>query len=78
MGHREILVKLNPTNVEKQAQRATAEEIKQKINDTLANYQDPDLKKTQVLAVKQHSSGDLTLFTSDRESTERIIAHRKD
>lgn len=78
MGHREILVKLNPTDVERQAQRATAEEIKRKINDTLANHQDPDLKKTQVLAVKRHPSGDLTLFTSDRGSTERIIAHRED
>lgn len=78
MGHREILVKPNPTDVERQAQRATAEEIKRKINDTLANHQDPDLKKTQVLAVKRHPSGDLTLFTSDRGSTERIIAHRED
>lgn len=61
MGHREILVKLNPTDVERQAQRATAIEIKQKINNTFADHQDPDLKKTQVLAVKRHPSGDLTL-----------------
>ncbi|EED19008.1 hypothetical protein TSTA_023430 [Talaromyces stipitatus ATCC 10500] len=52
MGHQEILVKLNPTDVERQAQRATAEEIKQKINNALANHKDPDLKKTQILAVK--------------------------
>ncbi|EED15320.1 hypothetical protein TSTA_047660 [Talaromyces stipitatus ATCC 10500] len=78
MGHREILVKLNPTDVERQAQRATAEEIKQKINNALANHEDPNLKKTQILAVKQHPSGDLTLFTSDRGSTELIIAHRED
>lgn len=34
------------------------------------------LSKTQDLAVKRHPSGDLTLVTSDRGSTEHIIEHR--
>ncbi|EED14848.1 hypothetical protein TSTA_043230 [Talaromyces stipitatus ATCC 10500] len=38
MGHQKILVEPYPTDIETQAQRATAEEIKQKINNALTNH----------------------------------------
>jgi hypothetical protein len=76
IGHREILVKLNETSAEKQNQKATTQEVKEKVNNTLRNIQDREIQKIQVIAVKRHASGDLTLFTTDRDSTERLIAHR--
>jgi hypothetical protein len=76
-GPREILVKLNETNPEQTSRRATAEDVKEKVNNMLKSHQDPALQKTQIIAVKRHPSGDLTLFTQDQRSTEQLIAHRE-
>ena len=76
IGHRGILLKLNETDTEKQNQKATAQEVKEKINNHLRNNRNTELRNTQIIAVKRHPSGDLTLFTTDRESTERLITQR--
>ncbi len=76
IGHREILVKLNETDASRKAHQATAEEVKKKINSTLNNHQDPKMKNIQIMAVKRHPSGDLTLYMPDQESTEYLVAHR--
>jgi hypothetical protein len=70
-------VKLNETNPERTSRRATVEDVKEKVNNILKSHQDPKLQKTQIIAVKQHPSGDLTLFTSDQQSTEQLIAQRE-
>ncbi|CRG92818.1 hypothetical protein PISL3812_09887 [Talaromyces islandicus] len=78
IGHREILVKLNESDTDRPVHRATVDEIKQKVNNTLKNHPDPETRKTQIIAVKRHPSGDLTLFTTDKSITERLITHRKE
>jgi hypothetical protein len=76
MGHREILVKLNETDASRKTHQATAEEVKEKINSTLNNHQDPKMRSIQIMAVKRHPSGDLTLFLPDQESTEYLVTYR--
>ena len=65
IGHWEILIKLNETNAEKQNQRATAQEVKERINSTLRDNQDIETRKSQIIVVKQHPSRDLTLFMTN-------------
>lgn len=78
IGYREILVKLNETGTDRPVHRATVDEIKQKVNNTIRNHPDSKLRKTQIITVKRHPSRDLTLFTTDKGSTERLITYRKE
>lgn len=78
IGHRGILVKLNETDAEKPSQRATTQELKERTNSILKTNQNTEIKKTQIIAVKRHPSGDVTLYTTDRESTEGLLAHKDD
>lgn len=52
--------------------------MKEKVNNALQNHLNIELRKRQIIAVKRHPSGDLTLFTPVRESTNYLIAQRNE
>ncbi|KAF3481534.1 uncharacterized protein GIQ15_04293 [Arthroderma uncinatum] len=75
-GQRELLVKLNEPNPTAATRQATAEEIKEKVNSVLRNNQEQNLKEIQIIAVKRHPSGDLTLYTNSQADAKRMISYR--
>lgn len=70
-------MKLNELNLIKEARRVIAEKVKIKINIALKNSHTVTLQKTQIIAVKRHSSDDLTLFISREQNAKRMIEHRE-
>ncbi|KGQ01078.1 hypothetical protein PAAG_12203 [Paracoccidioides lutzii Pb01] len=73
----EILIKIGNTASGNEIQTASEETIKEKINKTLEKNQVQDLKGVKTLAIKQHSSRDITLYTNDQDTIRKIQIYKK-
>ncbi|ODH46330.1 hypothetical protein GX48_07600 [Paracoccidioides brasiliensis] len=73
----EILIKIGNTVSESEIQTVSEETIKEKINKILEKSQVQDLKGVKTLAVKQHSSEDITLYTNDQNTTRKMQIYKK-
>ncbi|EEH35669.2 hypothetical protein PAAG_06716 [Paracoccidioides lutzii Pb01] len=76
-GLHEILIKIENTVSESEIQIVSEEIIKEKINKTLEKSQVQNLKSVKTLAVKQHSSEDITLYTNDQDTTRKMQIYKK-
>ena len=74
--NREIMVKLNDTNIEGAAHRATREEVVDRVNAAIKNSKESEISQSTIIAAKRHPSGDLTLYTEAEEHTRLLIQHR--